>query len=75
VTPTFANVPLLADYAREIALSTVVMVITFASIVLGELLLKRIAMQHPVDRNRINRLMVAALPQQAAIVTKEITNP
>jgi putative hemolysin len=47
VTPTFAKVPLLADYAREIALSTVVIAITFASIVLGELVPKRIAMQHP----------------------------
>jgi putative hemolysin len=47
LTPTVAMVPLLADYAREIALGIVVIGITFASIVLGELVPKRIAMQHP----------------------------
>ncbi len=47
LTPTVATVPLLADYAREIALGIVVIGITFASIVLGELVPKRIAMQHP----------------------------
>jgi putative hemolysin len=47
LTPTVATVPLLGNYAREIALGIVVVAITFASIVLGELVPKRIAMQHP----------------------------
>lgn len=47
LTPNVATVPVLANYAREIALGIVVVSITFASIVLGELVPKRIAMQHP----------------------------
>jgi putative hemolysin len=47
LTPQIETVPLLAEYAREIALATVVLGITFASIVLGELVPKRIAMQYP----------------------------
>lgn len=47
LAPTIATVPMLAEYAREIALGVVVLGITFASIVLGELVPKRIAMQHP----------------------------
>ncbi|MET0963223.1 MAG: hemolysin family protein [Noviherbaspirillum sp.] len=47
LTPTVATVPLFFNYAREIALGIVVIGITFASIVLGELVPKRIAMQHP----------------------------
>lgn len=47
LTPSVATVPLVADYAREIALAIVVVGITFASIILGELVPKRIAMQYP----------------------------
>lgn len=47
LTPTVATVHVLAAYAREVALAIVVIGITFASIVLGELVPKRIAMQHP----------------------------
>ncbi|WP_200961026.1 hemolysin family protein [Noviherbaspirillum sp. Root189] len=47
LTPQIASVLLLAEYAREIALGIVVVGITFASIVLGELVPKRIAMQYP----------------------------
>jgi putative hemolysin len=47
LTPTLADIPVVASYAREIALAIVVISITFASIVLGELVPKRIAMQHP----------------------------
>jgi putative hemolysin len=47
LTPSVATVAFLANYAREIALSVVVLCITFASIVFGELIPKRIAMQHP----------------------------
>jgi putative hemolysin len=47
LTPTVATVPVLDNYAREIALGIVVVAITFASIVLGELVPKRIAMQNP----------------------------
>jgi putative hemolysin len=47
LTPQVAGVPVLAEYAREISLGVVVVGITFASIVLGELVPKRIAMQYP----------------------------
>lgn len=47
LTPQVASIPALAEYAREIALGIVVIGITFASIVLGELVPKRIAMQYP----------------------------
>lgn len=47
LTPFIANIAIFAEYAREIALAIVVIGITFASIVLGELVPKRIATQHP----------------------------
>jgi putative hemolysin len=47
LTPSLARFAPLADYAREIALGIVVFCITFASIVFGELIPKRIAMQYP----------------------------
>lgn len=47
LSPQIATVPVLAEYAKEIALGIVVIGITFASIVLGELVPKRIAMQYP----------------------------
>ena len=47
MTPQLQTVPALAPYAYEIALAIVVIGITFASIVLGELVPKRIAMQYP----------------------------
>jgi putative hemolysin len=47
LAPELATVPLIAPYARELALAIVVIGITFASIILGELVPKRIAMQYP----------------------------
>jgi putative hemolysin len=47
LTPYFQTVPGLATFAREIALAVVVLAITFASIVLGELVPKRIAILYP----------------------------
>lgn len=47
LAPQIASISILAEYAEEIALGIVVVGITFASIVLGELVPKRIAMQHP----------------------------
>ena len=45
LAPEFEAFPALAPYAREIALAIVVVGITFASIILGELVPKRIAKQ------------------------------
>ena len=45
--PQIEMVGFLAPYAYEIALFIVVLAITFVSIVLGELVPKRIAMRHP----------------------------
>lgn len=47
LTPQIEAVGLLAPYAYEIALFLVVLSITFVSIVLGELVPKRIAMRYP----------------------------
>lgn len=47
LTPHVASIAMFAGYAREIALAIVVIGITFSSIVLGELVPKRIATQHP----------------------------
>ena len=47
LTPQFKEVPLLAPYAYQAALGLVVVCITFASNILGELVPKRIAMQYP----------------------------
>jgi putative hemolysin len=47
LAPYVETVPALARYAREISLALVVLAITFASIVLGELVPKRIAILYP----------------------------
>ena len=47
LTPQLQGLGVPPDYARSAALSVVVVAITFASIVLGELVPKRIAIQHP----------------------------
>ncbi|WP_208278784.1 hemolysin family protein [Massilia oculi] len=47
LAPQIETVGFLAPYAYEIALFVVVLSITFASIILGELVPKRIAMRHP----------------------------
>lgn len=43
----FASVPWLAHYAHELALGIVVVAITFVSLILGELVPKRLALHHP----------------------------
>ena len=45
-----AGVPALAQYAKSLALAIVVVAITFVSIVLGELVPKRIALHNPERR-------------------------
>lgn len=47
LTPELATIQLIAPYAREISLATVVVGLTFASLILGELVPKRIAMLYP----------------------------
>jgi len=47
LTPRVADIAILSPHARELSLGTVVVGITFASIVFGELVPKRIAMQYP----------------------------
>ncbi|WP_374041153.1 hemolysin family protein [Massilia sp. MS-15] len=47
LTPQFEQLPVVGPYAREAALATVVLVITVASIIFGELVPKRIAMAFP----------------------------
>lgn len=47
LTPNLQTLPFIGAYAREISLGIVVVGITFASLILGELVPKRIAMQYP----------------------------
>jgi putative hemolysin len=47
LAPYIAEIPLLAPYASTIALTLVVLVITFFSILLGELVPKRLALRNP----------------------------
>jgi putative hemolysin len=47
LTPQIASVALLGAYAHEVALAIVVVGITFSSLILGELVPKRVAMQYP----------------------------
>ncbi|NHZ39771.1 hemolysin family protein [Massilia aquatica] len=47
LAPQVATVPVLAPYARQVALALVVAGITLVSILLGELVPKRIAIQYP----------------------------
>ena len=47
LVPQFQAIPMLAPYAYQAALGLVVVCITFASIILGELVPKRIAMAYP----------------------------
>ncbi|GHD72827.1 hemolysin family protein [Vogesella fluminis] len=45
--PYFAAVPLLAEFARPLALGITVLLITYFSLIIGELVPKRIGMQNP----------------------------
>jgi putative hemolysin len=47
LAPELAPLPVIGEYAREVALGIVVIGITFSSLILGELVPKRIAMQYP----------------------------
>ena len=47
LAPVFLEIPMISSYAYELALAVVVVGITFASLILGELVPKRIAMQYP----------------------------
>lgn len=47
LTPQFVGLPVFGQYAHEIALAIVVVAITFGSLILGELVPKRVAMQYP----------------------------
>jgi putative hemolysin len=47
LTPLFAAAPLIGPYAEGVALALVVAVITFLSVVIGELVPKRVALAHP----------------------------
>lgn len=47
VAPLFAGIPALAPYARDIAMVLVVIIITYLSIVVGELVPKSIGMNNP----------------------------
>lgn len=47
LAPLIAQIPLLAPYATSIALFIVVLIITYFSIVLGEIVPKRIGLQNP----------------------------
>ena len=45
--PSFERVPLLAPYAETLSLGVMVIVLTYVSLILGELVPKRLALTHP----------------------------
>ena len=47
LVPYFASMPLFAEFARPISLSITVLLITYFSLIIGELVPKRIGMQNP----------------------------
>ena len=47
VSPLFAKIPALAPYAKDLAMITVVAVITYLSLVIGELVPKSVALSNP----------------------------
>lgn len=47
VRPTLERIPVLAPYANELALGLMVIVLTYLSLILGELVPKRLALVHP----------------------------
>lgn len=47
VTPWFEKIPFLADYAGKLAMVTVVGIITYLSLIIGELVPKSLALNHP----------------------------
>lgn len=67
LAPQLAAFPAVAPYARTVALGVVIVGITFASIIFGELVPKSIAMQHPEQ--------VAALVAQPLQMLSRIMSP
>jgi putative hemolysin len=63
--PLIAQVPVLAPFAEPIALTIVVLFITFFSILLGELVPKRLALQNP---ERVARVVAAPMMVVAAVL-------
>lgn len=47
LTPLFAKIPLIAPYSKDIAVITVVGLITYFSLIIGELVPKSLALQNP----------------------------
>ncbi|MBX2940120.1 MAG: HlyC/CorC family transporter [Ferruginibacter sp.] len=58
LAPTFESIPLLSAYADTISTTLVVVLVTFASIVLGELIPKKIALNRA---EKISRLVAAPM--------------
>lgn len=58
ITPYLSRIPLIAAYSDALAVAIVVLCITYVSVVLGELVPKRIALRHPEG---IARLMASPM--------------
>ncbi|HEX4870055.1 MAG TPA: hemolysin family protein [Moraxellaceae bacterium] len=68
--PVFQGVPLLAPYARPLATGCMVIMVTYVSLIIGEIVPKRIGMHSP---EKIARIM-APLMRALAWVTKPLVN-
>jgi len=66
LAPFIAQIPLFAPYAQSVALTVVVLIITFFSIVLGELVPKRLALRNPES---VARAAAAPMMTMARIFT------
>lgn len=66
--PVFQDIPLLAPYARPLATACMVIMITYFSLIVGEIVPKRIAMHSPEKIARV----VAPLMRALAWITKPL---
>jgi len=71
----FANVPLLAPYSNGLALGLVVTVITYLSLVIGELVPKRVALSNPERIAALVARPVRVLARIASPIVVLLTGP
>ena len=72
---TFARIPIVADYAEAVALGVVVTGITYLSLLIGELVPKRVALGQPERVASLVARPMRLLSRVAAPIVKLLTGP
>ena len=75
LTATFARIPAVADYAEALALGIVVTGITYLSLLIGELVPKRVALSQPERVASLVARPMRLLSRIAAPIVKLLTGP